>query len=152
MKKKVLIIYHSQGGKTERLAEACFEGLIAQNEVEVYFKRALGTTIQDVAQCDGLILITPEYFGTMSGALKDFFDRTYYPAREQQIQIPYALIISCDNEGEGTQRDVEKIASGYTLRKTMEPLIVRNKKLEEKLGEVAEFGQAFAAGVADKLF
>ena len=49
--------------------------------------------IQHIENCDGLIIVTPEYFGTMSGAVKAFFDRTYYPAREQNIKLPFALII-----------------------------------------------------------
>lgn len=152
MKKRLLIIYHSQSGNTEKLAEACFEGIIEKQEVAVYFKRALGTTLQDIQNCDGLIIITPEYFGTMSGAVKDFFDRTYYPAREQNINLPFALIICCENEGEGTQRDIEKIAKGYTLRKSLEPLIIKDKEIETRIHEAKEFGQTFAAGLALGIF
>jgi multimeric flavodoxin WrbA len=152
MKKKLLIIYHSQSGNTEKLAKACFEGIIEKQEVAVYFKRALGTTLQDIQNCDGLIIVTPEYFGTMSGAVKDFFDRTYYPAREQNINLPFALIICCENEGEGTQRDIEKIAKGYILRKSLEPLIIKDKELEVRVQEAKELGQTFAAGLALGIF
>ncbi len=152
MKKKLLIVYHSQSGNTEKLAEACFEGIIEKQEVAVYFKKALGTTLQDIQNCDGLIIVTPEYFGTMSGALKDFFDRTYYPAREQNINLPFALIICCENEGEGTQRDIEKIAKGYILRKSLEPLIIKDKEIETRVQEAKELGQTFAAGLALGIF
>jgi multimeric flavodoxin WrbA len=152
MKKKLLIVYHSQGGNTEKLAEACFEAIIQQNEVSVFFKRALATTLQDVLNADAIIVITPEYFGTMSGALKDFFDRTYYPAREKQVNMPYALIICCENEGQGTQRDVEKIAAGYVLRKSLDTLIIKEKDLDEGIRQAAELGQTFAAGLALGIF
>lgn len=152
MKKRLLIIYHSQGGNTKKLAEACFEGIIEKQEVAVYFKKALGTTLQDIENCDGLIIVTPEYFGTMSGAVKDFFDRTYYPAREKGINLPFALIICCENEGEGTQRDIEKIAKGYILRKNLETLIIKEKEIETRIQEAKEFGQTFAAGLALGIF
>jgi multimeric flavodoxin WrbA len=151
-KKKLLIIYHSQGGNTEKLAEACFEGILRQNEVEVFFKRALGTTLRDVLNCDALLIVTPEYFGTMSGAVKDFFDRTYYPAREKNVNLPYALLVCCENEGQGTQRDIEKIASGYVLRKALDPLIIRDNEIETRRHEAVEFGQTFAAGLAMGIF
>ena len=150
--KKLLIIYHSQGGNTEKLAEACFEGIIQQNEVAVFFKRAFSTTLQDVLNCDSLLIVTPEYFGTMSGAMKDFFDRTYYPAREKNVNLPYALMVCCENEGRGTQRDVEKIASGYVLRKALDPMIIRDNEIETRRLEAVEFGQTFAAGLAMGIF
>ncbi len=152
MKKKLLIIYHSQGGKTERLAKLCFEAIIKQNEVEVYFKRALDTTLQDVLNSDGIIIVTPEYFGTMCGAVKDFFDRTYYPARAQNVNIPYALMICCENEGEGTKRDIEKITQGYVLKKTLDPLIIKEKEIEIRMSDVEEFAQTFSAGLSMGIF
>jgi len=151
-KKRLLIIYHSQGGNTEKLAEACFEGILRQNEVEVFFKHALGTTLRDVLNCDALLIVTPEYFGTMSGVVKDFFDRTYYPAREKNVNLPYALFVCCENEGQGTQRDIEKIASGYVLRKALDPLIIRDNEIETRRHEAVEFGQTFAAGLAMGIF
>jgi multimeric flavodoxin WrbA len=152
MKKNVLIIYHSQGGNTERIAERCFEAMIKQQEVNVYFKRALGTTLKDIENCDGLIIITPEYFGTMSGAVKDFFDRTYYPAQELDINIPFGLIVCSQNEGDGTKRDIEKIATGYVLKKTLAPLIIKEHEIDQRLGEVEEFGQTFALGISSDVF
>lgn len=88
----------------------------------------------------------------MSGAVKDFFDRTYYPAREQNINLPFALIICCENEGEGTQRDIEKIAKGCRLRKSLEPLIMKDKEIETRINEAKEFGATFAAGIAMGIF
>jgi len=152
MKKKLLIIYHTQSGNTEKLAEACFTGALKDFEVEVRIKKALGTTLQDVLMADALIIATPEYFGTMSGAMKDFFDRTYYPAREQNLNKPYALIISCENDGTGAERQIETIATGYVLRKTLDTLIVKESELEQRVSEAEELGQTFASGLALGIF
>lgn len=153
MKKRILIIYHSQSGNTEKLAEACFNGVIKESDsVEVRIKTAFGTTLYDIENSDGLIILTPEYFGTMCGAIKDLFDRTYYPAREKQINLPFALIICCENEGQGTERDVLKIATGYTLRNSLETLIIKERELALRLSEAENLGQTFAAGICMGIF
>jgi multimeric flavodoxin WrbA len=152
MKKKLLIIYHTQSENTERLAEACFTGALKEHEVEVRIKKAFGTTFQDMMMADALILATPEYFGTMSGAMKDFFDRTYYPAREQHVNKPYALIISCENDGTGAERQIETIATGYVLRKALDTLIIKEHELEQHMAEAEELGQTFASGLAMGIF
>jgi flavodoxin len=152
MKKKIIIVYHSQSGKTESIAETCFEAMIQQQEVEVYFKKALGTTLDDLLKCDAVLFLTPEYFGTMSGALKDFFDRTYYPAIEAKVSMPFALIVCCENEGEGTIRDVEKISKGYGLRKTVDSLVIKEKEIETQKSAIVEFAEGFAVGVVMEVF
>jgi multimeric flavodoxin WrbA len=152
MKKKIIIVYHSQSGKTEFIAETCFEAMIQQQEVEVYFKKALGTTLDDIVRCDAVLFLTPEYFGTMSGALKDFFDRTYYPAIEAKVSLPFALIVCCENEGEGTICGVEKIAKGYGLRKTVDALVIKEHELESRKSAIIEFVQGYALGVTMEVF
>ncbi len=149
---QILLIYHSQGGNTERLAKACLKGVKKESQVAVYFQRAFDTTLEDILKCDGLIILTPEYFGTMSGAMKDFFDRTYYPAREKEVNLPFALVVCCENDGEGAIRDVQKIASGYRLRKSLEPIIIKEKEIAAREHEVTELGQTFAAGLVMDIF
>lgn len=148
----MLILYHSQGGNTERLAQTCFDTLCESLIIEPCLKRAFDTSLNDICASDAVLIVAPEYFGTMCGAVKVFFDRTYYAARELNLSLPYALIICCENEGQGTQRDIQKIAQGYVLRKSLDTLIVKEKHLEVKLPEVEEFAQTFAAGLEMGIF
>jgi multimeric flavodoxin WrbA len=152
VKKHLLILFHSQGGNTEKLAEACLLGAQKEEEVEIRYKKALDTSLDDVIWADGIIIGTPEYFGNMSGALKDFFDRTYYPARDLAINLPYALFICCENDGSGAERNVDTIASGYILKKALNTLIIKEKDLENRLSELDEMGNTFAAGLAMGIF
>src|SRR3546814_9262380 len=73
------------------------------------------------------LLGTPENFGYMSGLLKDFFDRTYYPAEGKTVGLPYAVLISAGNDGSGAARAIERIATGYGWRAVAEPLIVKGE-------------------------
>ena len=88
----------------------------------------------------------------MSGALKDFFDRTYYPAESYQLNLPYAVFISAGNDGSGAVRDIDRIAKGYPLRKIGEPLIAVGDITPEHLEQSEEFGLAMAAGLSIGIF
>ena len=86
----LLVVYHSRSGGTQALADAAIAG--ATNDeidgVEVRVRTAFDATIEDVRWCDGIVLGTPENFGYMSGALKDFFERIYYTLLEAPFLEP----------------------------------------------------------------
>lgn len=151
--KRLLIVFHSQTGRTERMAEAVWRGANAEAEqVETRMRRALEAGIDDLLWCDGLLIGTPENFGFMSGAVKDFFDRTFYPAQGKVHQLPYAVFVSCGNDGTGAVRQIERIARGYPLRKVAEPLIARGELQPQHLARCEELGQTLAAGLALGVF
>lgn len=152
MNKNILLIYHSQGGNTEQLMNAVAEGVTNESRSELRIKRALEASIDDVLWADGIILGTPEYFGTMCGALKDFFDRTYDSARSKDIAIPFALFISCDSDGSGAERNILSIANGYVLKKSLDTLIVKSQDTNLAQAQMQEFGQTFAMGIVMGIF
>lgn len=151
--KRLLIVFHSQTGRTERLAEAVLRGASAEAEqVETRRLRALAAGIDELLWCDGLLIGTPENFGFMSGAVKDFFDRTFYPAQGKVHQLPYAVFVSCGNDGTGAVRQIERIARGYPFRKVAEPVIARGEVTREAVTQCEELGQTMAAGLALGVF
>ena len=70
--KNLLIVFHTQGVKNERMAQAVFEGATDDSigGVFVRMRRALDADAEDLLWADGVIFGTPENFGYMSGALK----------------------------------------------------------------------------------
>ena len=80
---KILIVYHSQTGNTQKMAHAVAEGARGIEGVDVILKKAADATLEDLLTSDGFALGTPENFGYMSGMVKDFFDRTFYGAHEK---------------------------------------------------------------------
>ncbi len=150
--KNILVIYHSQTGNTKLLVDWCMEGLLVDPEISLKIKEASNTELEDVRWADGLVLATPENFGTMSGQLKDFFERTYYPARELTLLKPYILLISCETDGTGTDRQIQTIASGYVLKKSLETLIIKSSEQSKMKEAVIELGQTFAAGLVLGIF
>ncbi len=151
-KKHLLIIYHTQSGATRRLAKAVHAGATTEAEVETRVLLAMEASLVDLLWCDGVIFGTPENLGYMSGALKDFFDRTFYPAQPHQLNLPYALFVSAGNDGSGAIRQLQRIVKGYPLRQVAEPLIIKGEPGPEGLASCTTLGATLAAGLALGVF
>ena len=145
---RILVVYHSQAGHTQRMAEAVARGAASIEGASVHLKRASEAGLEDLTACDGLALGSPEYFGTMAGLIKDFFDRTYYPARGRKdvVKKPYVVFISAGNDGSGALRQIERICLGYPLKKVYEPVVAQGEITDEILSRCYELGQVIAAG------
>ena len=151
--KHLLIVYSSQTGHTERLMQAVAEGAAEfGTEVELRIVRALQATLDDLLWANGLLIGTPENFGYLSGAVKDFLDRTYYPAQGQVTGLPWAMFVSAENDGSGAVRALERIALGYGWKRVAEPVIVKGEIDAAALQSCWELGQTIAAGVAYSMF
>ena len=146
--KTILIVYHTQSGNTRKMAEAVAEGAGEIEGVRVVLKKAPETAEQDLLECDGLVIGSPEYFGYMAGALKDLFDRTYEKLRGQPkiFRKPYAVFISAGNDGQGALMNIERICLGYQFKKIHQPLIAKGMILPEILDQCRELGRTVAAG------
>jgi len=70
---KVLLVYDSSTGNTEKMAHAVEDGL-KKTGVEVVFKHVDEASIDEIPQCQGLILGSPVYYGTPSAKIKKFID------------------------------------------------------------------------------
>ncbi len=153
-KKKLLVVSHVPSSNTQRLLDAVLRG--AHNEeiehVEVEHVKPLDSGPKEVLQADGIILGTTENFGYMSGALKDFFDRIYYPCLEQTQGMPYALYIRAGMDGTGTRIAVTKIISGLKWRPIQEPLIFRGSFQNVWFDQCEELGMTMAAGLEAGVF
>lgn len=154
MRKRLLIVYHSVSGGTRALLDAAVAGASdpAITEVDLCAKTAFETTADDVRQAHGLLLGTPENFGYMSGALKDFFDRIYYPCLEHTQGLPYGVFIRAGNDGRGALAAIERIATGLRWRCALPPIIARGELTSAALDECHELGQTFAAALEAGVF
>lgn len=145
---KILIVYHSQTGHTEQMADAVCEGAKSIEDVDVILKKAANATLDDLLTCNGLAVGTPENFGYMSGMIKDFFDRTYGEAQEKVFRKPFVVFISAGNDGTGALRAIERIALGYKFKTVFHPVIARGNVTEDILEQCRELGATLAGGCA----
>ncbi len=144
----ILIIYHSQSGNTRHMADAVVRGIESVDNVTAILKPAHLATLEDLLSCSGLAIGSPEYFGYMAGQVKDFFDRTYYPARKSKkiFKKPYVAFISAGNDGTGALVSIERIALGYPLKKVYEPVVAKGRITDDVLTRCEELGMTIAAG------
>jgi multimeric flavodoxin WrbA len=136
------------------MANAVIAGATS-DEIDAVDVRALGAfdaTADDLRWAEGLILGTPENFGYMSGALKDFFDRTYYSVIEETAGLPYTLFIKAGTDGQGALRSIERLVTGLRWRAVLPPLVATGALTDEHLERCRELGLTMAAGLEAEVF
>ena len=152
--RRLLIVAHGPSENTRRLREAVLRGARSPDiaNVQTTLRPPLEAGPEDVLGAGAIILGTTENLGYMSGALKDFFDRIYYPCLERTQGMPYALYVRAGQDGTGTRRAVESIATGLHWRAVQDPLICRGAFREEFVGQCEELGMYMAAGLEAGIF
>ncbi len=162
--KTLLIVWHSRTGGARAMAEAAARG--AAEEAAVLTRRLPATEAGpgDLLAADGYLFAAPENLAALSGAMKEFFDRAYYPALDRLQGRPYASMICAGSDGSNAARQIARIATGWRLKAIAEPLIVctgaqtpeailADKQLKRaELAACADLGQALAAGLALGVF
>lgn len=160
----LLIVYHSLTGGTRQMAEAAAAGAASESDVAVRLLHAAQAGPADVLSAQGYLFATPENLAAMSGQLKDFFDRCYYPALDRINGRPYASLICAGSDGQNAARQIARIATGWRLKEVAEPLIVCThaqtpeailapKQIgAEDLERCRALGEALATGLALGVF
>ena len=152
MSRRLLVIVHAPSPNTQRLFQAVLAGARDSEGIEVVARNPFEAGPEDVLAADGIILGTTENLGYMSGALKDFFDRSYYPCLEETMGKPYCLYIRAGHDGTGTRRGVETIITGLRWRAVQEPIIMRGDWQEDFVEQCQDLGAAMAAGLEAGIF
>ena len=152
--KKLLIVAHAPSPNTQKLREAAARGAGHEDieNVSVTVKAPLDAGPEDVMACDAILLGTTENLGYMSGALKDFFDRTYYAVLEEKQGLPCALYIRAGHDGTGTQRALATITTGLRWRQVAPPLVLRGDYQADFADRCRELGMTMAAGLESGVF
>ena len=153
MSKHLLVVWHTKTGNTGALIDAALRGAgEVEADVELRALRAQDAGPQDLLWAEALLLATPENFGYMSGAMKDFFDRTFYEVEGKLNPLPFALIVCAGNDGTGAVRAITRIAPGYPFVACAEPLIVRGEPTDADLVACHELGMTLSAGLDMGIF
>lgn len=154
------IIWHSRTGASRALAAAAAQG--ARDRARLIPAEAVDPA--DLLAASGYLFVCPENLATMSGAMKEMFDRCYYPVLGKIEGRPYASIIAAGSDGHGAQTQLDRIATGWRLRRVAEPMIVVTRaqtpeqiRAEKQLPgasleQAAALGGALAEGLALGIF
>lgn len=154
------IIWHSRTGACRELARSAARG--AGDEARLI--AAQEAIPDDLLAASGYLFVCPENLGTMSGAMKEMFDRCYYPLLGRIEGRAYATLIAAGSDGHGAQAQLDRIVTGWRLRRVAEPEIVllhaqtpaailAEKVLPHETVLRAEaLGAALGAGLAQGIF
>lgn len=147
--KTLLIIFHAPSENTRRLMEAMTQSALSEEveSVNVTTLSPFNCEPKDILNADAIILGTPENLGYMSGALKDLFDRIYYPCLEKTQGKPYALFVRAGHDGTGTCRAVTTITTGLRWKEVQPPLVCRGDFQEIFIDQVKELGLLMSASI-----
>lgn len=156
----LLIVWHSRTGAARSMAAAAFAGADQRARLLV----ADRTEPEDLLGATGYLFVCPENLASMSGAMKEMFDRCYYPVLGRIEGRPYATLIAAGSDGHGAQAQIDRIATGWRLRRIADPLIVNlgaqtpEQILAEKtvpaehLRACGDLGAAFSEGLDQGIF
>jgi multimeric flavodoxin WrbA len=163
--KTLLVVYHSMTGATQQMARAAAEGggragQSGDVQVEVRLRHASSVEPMDIISADAYIFASPENLAAMSGMMKDFFDRCYYPALDLINGRFYGIIVCAGSDGTNAVRQIERVAKGWRLQAAQPPVIVCTHAqsseailapkiiLKCDLDRASDLGATIAAGLA----
>lgn len=148
---RLLIVHHSPGPRVREIADAVLRGtrLDGLEHVEVVERPALEATAADVLAADGYVLGTTANFGYLSGALKHFFDTTYYAVREETAKRPFSYWIHGGYDTAGAEQAMTSITTGYGWTLAAEPLVYTGESTPEHLERAVELGATVAASLPE---
>lgn len=130
-KSTLLIVWHSRTGAARQMADAAREGaeyaateLQARDQIDIIQKPARDTGPDDLLAADGYVFCAPENLAALSGEMKEFFDRNYYPVLDRLNGRPYVLLISAGSDGSMAAKQAGRICTGWRLNEAAPALIV----------------------------
>lgn len=159
MDKTLLIVWYSRTGGSRQLAEAARDAAMETGGIEVHFLPAEDTRAADLLSADGYLFVCPENLAAIAGAMKTFFDRTYYDVLGKIEGRPYAAIICAGSDGENAKKQLERICTGWRLKKiadtpivkvsaqTKEEILAEKTIGEQDLAIARELGATLSAGL-----
>ncbi|MEW9853905.1 flavodoxin family protein [Novosphingobium sp. M1R2S20] len=114
------VVWHSRTGAAAAMAAAVAEGAGA----DCRLLKAESARPSELLAAKGYVFVCPENLASMSGMMKEMFDRSYYPLLGRIEGRPYATAIAAGSDGHGAQAQIDRIVTGWRLRRVAEPLIV----------------------------
>ena len=139
---KVLVVYHTQTGNTEKLALAVKEG-VGSCGIDVILKKASEANLEDLLSSDGYCFGTPDYFSYMAGGLKDFFDRALYPVEGKVTDKPCFVFVTHGGGGKAVE-SVEEMCKRFKFKEIGKPLLIKGKPDSKAEKQLEEAGRKLA--------
>jgi len=146
---KILIMYYSRTGNTEKLAEAVAEGVKRVSEVTVELKRAESVTPEDVIGADGYAVGSPSHFGIMSGQILTLLT-DLYSIRHKMAGKPMAVFTTGTGGQVTALENIERIIGVFNPRFVKPGIAVEGAPREADKLQAAKLGEKLAKALVKK--
>ncbi len=147
----LLIVANCPSDSCLQLKDAVIQGA-KNNQIKIQFKLPLEATVDDVLNCDGIIIGTTENFAYMSGQIKDFFERIYPLCLEPKQGLPIALYVKAGNDGTGAIRSIEPILTGLKWKLIQPPLLIKGNVIQSHIEACQKLAATMSAGLEMGIF
>lgn len=164
--KYILIIWDSMTGGSKSMGQAAAEGVASDPSFDIgaQLLHADNVSDDDMLHAYGYIFTFPERLAAISGPMKCFFDRCYYPCLGHIEARPYAMMICAGSDGANALKQGMRICTGWRLKPIAENFIIstnaqsQDQIMADKilshddLRRCHDMGKAMAAGVDMGIF
>ena len=151
---RLLVVHHTPSPALHSLLEAVRSGAtdpaLRSAGLEVVSRPALSATAADALHADGYVLGTPANLGSMSGALKHFFDTIYYPCLDATAGRPFGLYVHGNNDVDGAVSDIGRIVTGLRWRQATATVTVLGEPDRAALDACWELGATIGATILER--
>jgi multimeric flavodoxin WrbA len=144
--KKILMIYYSHTGHTEKMVLAAAEGA-REAGAEVIVKKSPDAVREDLVNCDAVIWGTGNYFQNAAGMLRDYFDRYHYDFLKMKKELgvkPYACVCSAAAGGAGCLGTINTLMKQLKFKRAFEPVTAFEDPTDDVLAQSRELGKKMA--------
>ncbi|MEM2102278.1 MAG: flavodoxin domain-containing protein [Candidatus Bathyarchaeia archaeon] len=138
---KILVLYYSRTGNTEKMAHAVAEGARTVQGVEV--KLDYHVTPEELASFDAIAVGTPTYHHDMSTDMKTLFEEAAVKNVDLKNKVG-AAFGSYGWSGEAPRLVLEILKNKFQMRTVEPPLIVKYEPDQVSLAKCRELGRKIA--------
>ena len=149
MSPKILIMYDSRTGNTEKLAEAVAEGVKRISGVTVELKRAESITPEDVTDADGYAVGSPSHFSIMSGKILTLLT-DLYSIRHKMAGKPMAVFTTGTGGQVTALENIDRIIGVFNPRFVKPGIAIEGAPREADELQAAKLGEKLAKAVVKK--
>jgi NAD(P)H dehydrogenase (quinone) len=115
---RIFVLYHSEGGNTQQMAELVAGGAACVPGTEVRLKTVAEATADDLDWCDGIAVGSPTHMGTISWEMKRWWDvvaQPLWPKIEGKIGCAFSSSGGAGGGGELTCLALQIVLLNYGL-------------------------------------
>ncbi len=141
----IAVVYYSQTGNTEKMAQLVAEGCGQVPGVEVKMVSLPGADMDSVTGADGFAIGSPDYFSYCAGHVKTFFDDAL-PYRHALAGKPY-VVFGTHGGGARVVESLERLSRGLGLKQACPGMMCMGAPADAEADHVRALGRTLAEGL-----